>query len=197
MDERKTDARYKGLLKGYSTKSGSRKRGHNLQSLVHQRSGSGLGDNDISSGIRKKVVRTNKDWLLIVIPACTGHIGRRPFQPACRPRRAIKISCLLQSSHQPPCAPRKPCPVSIRSGVQPTFRHLFVAEKTDLTGHPRKRLGGDISSCNTSAQAGVIFIFEIYEQHPYLGLVRRRRPFAILARRFLYRARALQYEVGR
>lgn len=67
-----------------------------------------LGGNDISSG--RKAVRTNKDRRPIVIPVCTGHTGTRLFLPAGRPRRAIRISCLPQSSRQPPFVPQRPFP---------------------------------------------------------------------------------------
>lgn len=81
-----------------------------VRSSVRQRSESGLGDSGTSSDSRK-AVRSNSDWRLPILPACTDHIGRRPFPPAGRRRRAIRINYLLQSSRRPPCAPRKPFPV--------------------------------------------------------------------------------------
>ena len=72
-----------------------------------------------------------------------------------------------------------------------------MTARTNLTSHSCKCLGGDISSCDALAQARVVLVLEVYEQHPYLRLVGRRGPFEILADRLLYCASTLQYEVGR
>jgi hypothetical protein len=81
--------------------------------------------------------------------------------------------------------------------VSAPFPDLEVATRANLASHSCKCLGGDISSCDALAQARVVLVFEVYKQHPYLRLVRRRGPFAILVRRLLDCAGTLQYEVGR
>jgi len=65
----KINARHEGLLKNkeMSEKSWNRKARHNVQSLVHQRSASGLGGNDISSDVTKVVRGQYKSSNRIII----------------------------------------------------------------------------------------------------------------------------------
>jgi hypothetical protein len=96
----------------------------------------------------------------------------------------------LRSSEAISCETRRQ-KVSSHMSIQ-----LSTAQKTNLASHPRKCLGGNIPRCDASAQARVVLIFEVNEQHPYFGFVRRCSPLAILVYCFFYRASTLQYEVG-
>ena len=83
-------------------------------------------------------------------------------------------------------------------GLSDIFSPEIIASwKTNLAGHSRKCLGGDVSSCNASAQARIVLVLEVHKQRPYLSFVRRCGPFTVFVNGILYGAGALQYEVGR
>lgn len=177
-------------------KSWSRKAGHNVRSLVHQRSASGLGGNDISSDVTKVVRGQYKSSDRIII-TCLHLPHWKASVSACwsaAPSDMNKLSSSIFASAALRSSEAISCKVSLSNSFS---KNSLRASKTNLAGHFGKRLGGDISGRHASPKARVVLVFEVDEQHPYLRLVRRCCPLAVLVCGFLYRARTLQYEVGR